>query len=425
MELQLPKGVRDFPPEEKILREELIGKLSRVFERYGFNPLETPTFERFDVLGAKYAGGAEILKETFKFKDQGGRELALRYDLTVPFCRFVGMNPQLKMPFKRYAIGRVYRDGPLKLGRYREFYQCDADMVGAKTMLADAECIRVGLAGFKALEIPVTIVVNNRKLLEELLAKGGVPAGKAIDAMLTLDKIKKVGLAAVKQELGEKRIPPEAVEFIVELSLSGASNEEKLAKVKAYLGETPGVKQLLELFSYLEGVENVVFDPSLSRGLAYYTGTVFEGFVPGSKVTSSVCGGGRYDEMVGGFLQSKQEYPAVGFSFGLEPIMDVLRERNVEAKKTLVKVFIIPIKTEKECFTIAEKFRNAGINADLDLNSKSISKNLDFANSYGIPYVLISGRKELEEGKVKLKTMTTSDEAVVTVEEAIAKLKKN
>lgn len=422
MELQLPKGVRDFPPEEKLLRDELVGALKSVFERYGFNPLETPMFERFDVLGAKYAGGAEILKETFRFKDRGGRDLALRYDLTVPLARFVGMNPQLKLPFKRYAVGRVFRDGPIKLGRYREFYQCDADVVGSSSMLADAECVRVALAGFRALGIPVTINVNNRKLLEELLAKGGVKKSKAIEAMLVLDKIKKVGLGEVKKELKEKGIPEKSVDFIVTLSTQKGNNNEKIGKVKEFLGkETEGLQELEGLFSYLEGVEDVEYDPALSRGLTYYTGTVFEGFVQGSTVTSSVCGGGRYDQMVGELL-GRGELPAVGFSFGLEPIMDVLAERGREKAKTLTKAYVIPIRNAQECVPIVERLRDAGVNAEMDLNGRAISKNLDYANAYSIPYVLICGPKELEQGKVKLKVMASGEESLVTVDEAIEKL---
>lgn len=423
MKLQLPKGVRDFPPEEKIQRNKLISKLSAVFERYGFNPLETPMFERFDVLGAKYAGGAEILKETFRFQDQGKRDLALRYDLTVPLARFVGMNPQLKLPFKRYAIGRVFRDGPIKLGRYREFYQCDADVVGSKSMLADAECIRVAVAGFKELGIPVTISVNNRKLLEEVLRKNGVKESQLIETILILDKIKKVGLDEVRKELKEKGIPEKSVDFVVQLSTEKGSTKEKLARVKEFVGETAGYKELSELFSYLNEEENVIYDPSLARGLAYYTGTVFEGFAKESKVTSSLCGGGRYDKMIPELLKSKLDFPAIGFSFGLEPIMDVLKEKESEQKKSLVQVYVIPIKNGKECIPIVERLRAAGIPAEMDLNERSISKNLDYANSYGIPFVLICGPKELDAGKVKLKDMASGEESMLRVEEVLQQLK--
>jgi histidyl-tRNA synthetase len=422
MNLQLPKGVKDFPPEEKIARDKLIALLTSLFERFGFNPLETPVFERFDMLSAKYAGGAEILKETFTFQDQGKRELALRYDLTVPFARFVGMNPNLKMPFKRYAIGKVFRDGPIKLGRTREFYQCDADVVGSKSMLADAECIKIGVAGFNELEIPATISVNNRKLLEEILKKNGVKEEQLTDAMLTLDKIKKVGLDEVKKELKEKGIPESSVDFVVELSTSTKTNQEKIEAVKEFLGETEGFKELAELFSYLEGVENVIYDPALARGLAYYTSTVYEGFATDSNVTSSLCGGGRYDSMIGKLLGSKLEFPAVGFSFGLEPITAVLKEREAVVEKSRVTVYVVPIKNAKECLPILDKMRAAGIRADIDLNGKAISKNLDYANSYGIPFVLICGPKELKQGVVKLKDMTSGEEFSLSVEAAIEKL---
>ncbi len=423
MELQLPKGVRDFPPEEKIPRDRLVGRLKAVFERFGFNPLETPMFERLDVLSAKYAGGAEILKETFRFRDQGERELALRYDLTVPFARFVGMNPQLKLPFKRYAIGRVFRDGPIKLGRYREFYQCDADIVGSKTMLADAECIRVALAGFTELSIPITIVVNNRKLLEELLVKGGVPKERAVEAMLVLDKLKKVGLDEVKKELREKGIAEESVTFIVDLSRTEGTDQERIERAKSFLGaETEGLRQLAELFTYLDEVAGVEFDPSLARGLAYYTGTIFEGFATGSAVTSSLCGGGRYDTMIGELLGGKAEFPAVGFSFGLEPIMEVLKERQPLTEKSLVRAYVIPIKNTKECLPIVARLREAGINAEMDLNGKSISKCLDYMNGYSIPFAVICGPKELAEGKVKLKVMGTGEELMLSVEEIVARL---
>src|SRR3990167_1186232 len=155
MELQLPKGTRDFSPEEKILRDKIVDTLKEVFELYGFAPLDTPILEKFDVLASKYAGGAEILKETFKLKDQGGRDLGLRYDLTVPLARFIGMNPNLKMPFKRYEMGQVFRDGPIKTGRQREFWQCDVDTVGTKNMIADAEFIKIAQRFFEAIGLNV------------------------------------------------------------------------------------------------------------------------------------------------------------------------------------------------------------------------------------------------------------------------------
>src|SRR3990167_906343 len=174
MTLQLPKGTRDLKPEEAIIRNRIVSALKEVFELYGYAPLETPVFERYDILASKYAGGAEILKETFKFKDQGKRELGLRYDLTVPLARYVGMNPNIKMPFKRYQTGEVFRDGPVERARYRQFTQCDVDVVGIRGMQADAEIIALTQRAFKKLGFDITIKVNNRKLLNDLLISAGV-----------------------------------------------------------------------------------------------------------------------------------------------------------------------------------------------------------------------------------------------------------
>ncbi len=406
MQLQLPKGTRDIPPRERLARDKIIGTLTRIFQRYGFQPLETPTFERWDVLSAKYTGGAEILKETFRFTDQGGRDLALRYDLTVPLARYVAMNPQLRMPFKRYAIGKVFRDGPIKLGRYREFYQCDVDTVGAASMLADAECLRLGTAVFAALGITARYRVNNRKVLEALLAKGGVPTDRLVDAMLTLDKLRKLGADSVKEELAEKGLPPDAIDFI--LSIDEHSTQDKLAAIRKELGaEHPALQELEELFSYLDGVD-LIFDPALSRGLAYYTGTIFEAFAENSVVTSSLSGGGRYDGMIGQ-LTGRGEIPAVGVSFGLEPIMDVLAAQGLAAE-TSIDAYLIPITTQRACAGIAEELRAAGVRLLMDLKGRGLSKNLSYASSEGIPYVIIIGPKELEAGEAKLRDMTSGEE---------------
>ena len=194
MTLQLPKGTRDLKPEEAIVRNKIVGTLKEVFELYGYSPLETPVFEKLDILASKYAGGAEILKETFKLKDQGKRELGLRYDLTVPMCRFVGMNPNIKMPFKRYAIGDVFRDGPVEKSRYRQFTQCDVDVVGIKGMTADAEVIALTQRAFKKLGFDTIIKVNNRKLLNDLLLNTCVKKDELETVLLTIDKLEKFGL---------------------------------------------------------------------------------------------------------------------------------------------------------------------------------------------------------------------------------------
>src|SRR3989344_5019587 len=198
MEIQMTKGVRDIPPEEKIIKNKVVDTLKELFELYGFSPLETPILERLETLSSKFAAGeaSDALKETFKLKDQGDRDLGLRFDLTVPLARFVSMNPNVKMPFKRYEMGTVFRDGPIKLGRYREFWQCDIDIVGSKSMLVEAEILAVMQTAFAKLGLDVTLKVNNRKLLNGILEQAGIKDGEpSIIAMDKLDKIGKEGVA--------------------------------------------------------------------------------------------------------------------------------------------------------------------------------------------------------------------------------------
>ncbi len=420
------KGTRDFPPEEKIIRQKVIDQLREIFELYGFSPLETPVLERFDVLSAKYTGGAEILKETFTLKDQGKRQLALRYDLTVPFCRFVGMNQNMKMPFKRYQIGRVFRDGPIKLGRYREFWQCDVDTVGTKNMLADAEIVMVTQDFFKKIGFDVIIEVNNRKVLDGIMESLNISEKKRIDVILAIDKIKKVPLKDIEKELDKKGIKKNKVDELLKVFKTSGSNKEKLEKLRKIIKTEKGIEGLDEIEKCLSYVneKNVEFSVSLCRGLAYYTGTVFEAFLKDGSFKSSLCGGGRYDNMIGGFLGSG-DYPSVGISFGIEPITEVLKlKKSVDSKKTVTDVFIVPIGTTKECVKIASKLRKVGIKTDMDLCERGISKNLKYVNTMNIPYTLFVGEEELKKKKLKLKNMKTGKEQLLSVVDISKNLKK-
>lgn len=425
MELRLPKGTRDLKPEEAIVKTTIISTLKEVFELYGYNPLETPSFERYDVLASKYAGGDEILKETFKFKDQGKRDLALRYDLTVPMCRFVGMNPNIKLPFKRYQIGEVFRDGPVEKARYRQFTQCDVDVVGIKEMTADAEIIALAARAFKRLNFDPIIKINNRKLLNELLLYCGVKKEKMDEAILSIDKLEKFGTETVKKELKDKKIGSEEIKKTIEIITIKGSNNEKLNKIKKILKNSDGIKEIEGLFSLLKILNvELEFDVSLARGLSYYTGTVIEIFLKNSSVKSAVCAGGRYDNMIGSFL-GKGDFPAVGVSFGLDRIYDAYIEKNKESKKTIAKVYIIPINTLKESLKIAEELRNENVNVDIDLTGRGPSKNLNYANSLGIPYVIFIGEEELKQDKVKLKDMKTGKEQMMNPEELVVFLNEN
>ena len=425
MTLQLSKGTRDFKAEEAIVRNRIVDTLKGIFELYGYSPLETPIFERYDILASKYAGGAEILKETFKFKDRGKRELALRYDLTVPMCRFVGMNPNLKMPFKRYQIGDVFRDGPVESARYRQFAQCDVDVVGIKGMAADAEIIALAQRAFKKLGFDAAIKVNNRKLLNDLLAYAGVKKGKLDAVLLTIDKLGKFGLDTVKKELKDKKISNETIKKIIGTINIIGDNKEKINKLKKIINKSEGITEIEKLFSLLKILNvDAEFDVSLARGLSYYTGTVIEVYLKNSEVKSAVCAGGRYDKMIGSFL-GKGDFPAVGISFGLDRVYDAYVEKAKTQQKTVTKVYIIPIGTFNESLKIAEELRNENIRVDIDLTGKGPSKNLQYANSLGIPYVLFIGEDELKQGKVKLKDMNSGKEQLMTAEELIIFLDKN
>jgi histidyl-tRNA synthetase len=414
MELQLPRGMRDFPPEEKILRDEVISVLKGIFELYGFSPLETPVVERWEVLSAKYSGGEEILKETFKLTDQGGRQLGLRYDLTVPLARFVGMNPTIKRPFKRYQIGTVYRDGPIKKGRTREFYQCDADIVGSSSPLADAECVQLALDVFEKLGIDVEVKINNRKVLYELAQAAEIPEELTEAAILSLDKLEKIGPDGVLREMIERGIARTSAERF----LSGAQDREALKKGDGYRELEPVLSALRD--------PRVVWTPSLARGLSYYTGTIYEVYAKNSSVTGSLAAGGRYDNMIGQFLGGSEKIPAVGISFGLEPILEVLKEKhpNRIMRKTVTQVYVIPFKTLlAEGRAICQQLRRAGIKTDMDFSAKGISDGLKYANAYEIPFVVIVGPDEVAAGKVKLRDMRSGEEKLLTVDEVPHQIK--
>ncbi len=427
MKLQNAKGVRDINPEEMILRQNVTGKLKKVFEKYGYNPLETPIVERYDVLSVKYGAGAEseATKEIFQFKDQGKRKLGLRFELTLSMCRYIAMNPNTKMPFKRYEIGRVYRDGPIKLGRTREFYQCDVDIVGTNEVIADAEIIKLAIAVFKELGLDAYIEVNNRKLLNGILEYADVKKEKRMPTIIILDKLKKIGVNGVNKELKQLGVKESSIKKVNEI-FKAKENLTQLGKLIKNDEAKEGIEELEELFSYFSKKElkNVIFNLSLARGLSYYTGIVFEGFLRKSEVSSSICGGGRYDDLIGLLLQSKEKIPATGISFGLVPIMESIKLIRIKTKKTVTNVFVIPIgNTKNKALQITQDLRKADINADIDLIGRGISKNLNYANIMKIPYVIFIGEKELKIKKVKLRDMNSGKEEMLSLDKLVKKFK--
>jgi len=403
------RGMRDFLPEDMIIRQKIIEKIKKVFEAYGFAPLETPALEYSKLLGKKYGEEERLI---YRFKDKGGRELALKYDLTVPLARVVASNP-LSKPFKRYQIQPVWRyDRPQK-GRYREFWQCDIDTIGIKSNLADAEIVACAAATLKTIGLKkFTIRINNRKLMNQMLIDAGVAQRLIVPALRAIDKLDKLGEDGVGAELRKKGVSKETIATLLEfIRIKGPLNKI----FKAFLVDKEIKKELQEFESYLKsfGVKNYMWDLSLARGLDYYTGPVFE--IIGGKGIGSIAGGGRYDNLIGMF--AGQSVPATGLSFGLERVAEVLK---LEKKKTKVKVYVIPIQTIKQSIKIAEQLRKAGINVDIDLQDRSISKNLGYANKLGIPYVAIIGKKEKKN--IRLRDMKTGKEQLMAIKQVIKKL---
>ncbi len=432
-DLSPPRGTRDFLPQEKILRNSLVSTLEKTFQKYGFNPLETPALENYEILSSKFAGGSEILKELYAFEDQGKRKLGLRYDLTVPLAR-VFASQKLPMPFKRYQIASVWRDGPIKAGRYREFTQCDVDAIGVSSVKQEAEIMALTSDAFKALGLKVFVKVNNRKLLNGLLDFLGIPEVKRVPVIIELDKLEKTGVKGVLKEL-EKSLEQEYAKETIEL-FAELEKEKSLKIVEGMaLNEEgkQGVRELKEFFSSLEYFsvpkDFAVFSPALARGLNYYTGMVFEAFLEkseGSEIKSSLAAGGRYDDLVGKFAGAKERIPAVGISFGLDVIAEVLKENNAKLdrkqRKTVVKVLIVPFQNYSYAIKVARDFRSRGIPCLIDLEGKSVSKNMDFANKQSIPFVVFCGEQEEKGKKVKMRDMQSGKEALVSMPTALVKL---
>lgn len=433
MALENLKGTKDYYGADQEIREFIKEILSIKFRTYGFKPLETPIIELFEILASKYAGGSEILKEIYTLKDRGNRELALRYDLTVPLSRFIGMNPTLKMPVRRYEIGKVFRDGPVKAGRLREFTQCDADIIGVYSMRAEAEILAMAFDIFNSLKLEVYAKANNIKIIKGILKALGVNREVMDRAILAIDKLDKLGESAVKNELLTLGVKEKTIKELFKIIGEDILNPKSLNFLESKFSNKDieqGLKEMKELISNLEDfrVKNEVkISLSLARGLEYYTGTIFEFFSKSGNFKSSLAAGGRYDKMIGKFLGSGREFPAVGISFGLDAILEALKEDNkimaINKEKDRNFVYIIPIKTEKECVGILQNLRNEGICAEMDLLDRSLSKNLEYANRIGAKYVVILGKKELEEKKLKLKDMETGKEEMLEIEKAIEKLK--
>jgi histidyl-tRNA synthetase len=433
------KGTRDYLPAEQIIREYIAGVLKSNFMKYGYGPVETSILEHYEVAASKYTGGSEILKETYKLQDQGGRNLCLRYELTFKLGKLVALNQNLKMPFKRYEIGKVFRDGPVKAGRLREFTQCDADVVGVKSVAADAELIMMTFDIFRELGLNVSVCVNDRKILFGIFNHCSIPPELHVDTALALDKLVKFGEKSVRDELTQKGISPSAADKLMSILNESSAKEghrerlEFFGRILTDNGGIDGIMELKELFGFMESfgsTADLEFLPTLARGLSYYTGPMWEVYAREgeSKIASSLAAGGRWDGMIDHFVGGNKVFPATGMTFGLDVIYMVLEERKFSGSSAVIlhvpQVLIVPLKTLNECLHIADELRKQGLNCDVAFE-KSIGKSFEYADKNGIPYVVVVGKRELEAGKVTLHNMTTGKEQTMDVSHAANAIMKS
>ena len=416
MKLMNVKGTFDFMPEDMQIRNKIIDTLRRNFEKNGYLPIETPMLNYFDLLSYKYSDDAEILNEIYRLSDQGDRDLGLRYDLTVPFCKVVGLNKSLTLPFRRYEIGRVFRNGPVKLGRTREFYQCDVDVVGIDNRFIEAEQLLMAYNTYKELGIDIFIKYNNRKLMSGLILLSGIPDTKIDRVIGVIDKKEKVSPDDLVLMLEDLDITRDIIDKLLDLFNKTFDEYIAIKDENSLLLE--GVNELIEIRDYLSklGLENdTVFTPTLARGLSIYTGIVFEFYDKKQRLTCAIGAGGRYNKIITNFMDNGMDYPAVGLSFGLEPIFVILKEEM--QKQSLVDVYMVPLDTNAETLKLANNLRENGVNVLIEMNKRKVGKCFEYAERENIKYVMIIGENEITSGKYKIKDMNKKEEYSLNIDE--------
>ena len=447
----IPKGTRDFSPVEVAKRNYIFNTIREVFHLFGYQQIETPSMENLSTLMGKY--GDEGDKLLFKIQNSGDYfsgltdeellsrnaaklaskfcEKGLRYDLTVPFARYVVMHrDEISFPFKRYQIQPVWRADRPQKGRYREFYQCDADVVGSNSLLNEVELVQMIDRVYGKFGIRVSIKINNRKILTGIAEIIG-EADKIVDITVAIDKLDKIGLDNVNAELASKGIPQEAIEKLQPIIMLSGSNEEKLETLKSVLSASEtglkGVEEsefILKTVASLGVKSEVELDLTLARGLNYYTGAIFEVKALDVQI-GSISGGGRYDNLTGVFGMSGMS--GVGISFGADRIYDVLNQLDLYPKEAVNATQLLFVNFgEKEaayCLPVLSAARDAGIRAEIYPDSAKMKKQMSYANDKNIPFVAIVGENEMNEGKLTLKNMTTGEQSLLTPDELLAIVK--
>ena len=441
----IPKGTRDFSPAEMMRRTYIFDSIKSVFRTYGFAPLETPAMENLSTLLGKY--GDEGDKLLFKILNSGDYaanlsdeqlrtasqicEKGLRYDLTVPFARYVVQHQnEISFPFKRYQVQPVWRADRPQKGRYREFYQCDVDVIGSRSLLNEVELIEIVERVFLKLGISVVLKMNNRKILYGIAESIG-HADKMMDITVAIDKLEKIGIDNVKAELSERGLEQEAIDKLQPILELSGTNAEKLAKLRDVIGSSEtglkGIDEMTEIFGYVEqlGLEiPIELDLSLARGLNYYTGAIFEVKALDYAI-GSICGGGRYDDLTGIF--GLPNTSGVGISFGADRIYDVMVGLDLfpEEVNFTTKVLFVNLGAEEQMASmqIIRSLRDCGIAAEIYPESAKMKKQMEYANRRSIPYVVIIGSNELAERKATVKNMLSGEQQSVAFEEVADLLK--
>lgn len=447
----IPKGTRDFSPEIMVKRNYIFDTIKSVFRLYGYMPLETPSMENLSTLMGKY--GEEGDKLLFKVLNSGDylskvrdeslqernsikltnkiSEKGLRYDLTVPFARYVVQHQnEISFPFKRYQIQPVWRADRPQRGRYREFYQCDVDVVGSNSLLNELELIQIVDEVYRRLNLNVVVKLNNRKILAGIAEVMG-QADKIIDITVAMDKLDKIGLENVNKELAEKGIDQESIDKLQPIINLEGSNTDKLSTIETILKDSEtglkGVEELRTVFNYIESLDiktEIELDLTLARGLNYYTGAIFEVKALDAAM-GSITGGGRYDDLTGIF--GLKNVSGVGISFGADRIFDVMEQLEVFPNEATVSTKIMFVnfgaKEEAFCLPMLNRLRQAGISSEIYPESAKMKKQMNYANNKNIAYVVMVGESEIEENLYSLKDMTTGEQVKVTAEELINKLK--
>lgn len=443
----IPKGTRDFSPEILAKRNYIFDTIKDVFKKFAYRQLETPAMENLSTLTGKY--GDEGDKLLFKILNSGNflkkvsdselserntnkmanliAEKGLRYDLTVPFARYVVQHQnEITFPFKRFQIQPVWRADRPQKGRYREFYQCDADIIGSNSLINELEIVQMIDEVFTKLDLKVTIKINNRKLLAGIAERIGFPE-KIIDITVAVDKLDKIGQEKVYEELKLAGISEDAIELLEPMFNFGGPFNEQIQCIEKFLGETetgvPGIVEIEKLFSYLDQFKfnnKIQLDLTLARGLTYYTGAIFE-VVSDEIQIGSLTGGGRYDDLTGIF--GLKGVSGVGISFGADRIFDVMENLNrfPEDTASSVKLMFVNFgqKEEKYCLSVLQQLRQKGINSEIFPDSSKMKKQMKYADSNKIPYVALAGENEMIENKFTLKNMETGDQQLVTAEELL------